>query len=71
MRYVYPAWAANHWSPTNCTVERLGDSSKPNETHVVLDHSLQTTIAIGTEAECRSVVGTNNRNDLMEIEQED
>lgn len=51
MRIVMPDWAKPHWDASECTVEKLANS-KDKETHAVVDHNLQTTIAIGTLKEC-------------------
>jgi len=50
--FVCPDWAKPYWNPLECTLEKATDG-----THVVLDHSIQVVVYVGTLDACRRWFG--------------
>lgn len=50
--FVCPPEMVPHWKQSECTIEPCTDGD-----FVVLDHSIQAMVFIGTQAECKSFLG--------------
>lgn len=46
--FTCPEWALNYWDPRECEIVKCTDGK-----YAVLDHSIQTTVFVGTEGECK------------------
>ena len=53
--FTCPEWALNYWNPRECQIVKCTDGK-----YAVLDHSIQTTVFVGTEDECKDFLGSFN-----------
>lgn len=47
--FVCPKWAIPYWDYRECTVEPTNEGG-----YAVVDHSIQTTVYLGSESECEN-----------------
>lgn len=51
----------------DCVVHKLSEPTEKGETHAVVDHGIQTTVAKGSKLECHKYVGfVGNEEELYE-----